>query len=122
MSKNGRTLAFGAGLGIAATLLSVAVAPTAALANDRTVTRAGCKFDFHSGANYSYTSKRDFGTCNGHAWIRVHWENGVTSSWRHDPKFISEGSYGGTGEPSDYQITWSEHKTQSNESAWRGRP
>jgi hypothetical protein len=122
MSRNARRAAIGAGIGVAATMLSVAVMPgTALAASDHSVSRAGCTFKFHSGANYSWSEKYS-GSCSGHAWIRVHWENGVTSSWRHDPSFVYENAYGGTSDPSDYQITWSEHKTQSNESAWRGTP
>jgi hypothetical protein len=122
MKRNARLASIGAGLGAAATLLAVAVMPTAALAaSNHSVSRAGCTYAFHSDYNYSYSQKTS-GSCSGHAWIRVHWENGVTSSWRHDPTFVYENAYGGTDAPSDYQITWSEHKTQSNETAWHGTP
>lgn len=75
-------------------------------------------YDFVSGHNSNFygtasTSERDSSSCAGHSWVRVMRWNGSLIDWKHADGYIEISVTSGSG------MQWSEHKTQSNESARR---
>lgn len=89
----------------------VVASPASAHTQTGSKTRScGTTYRFRSEHNYAHTEKTSSGSCAGHAWVRARQYNGTLLDWRHVDGLIS---VRGT------DFSWTEHKTQENESAVR---
>jgi hypothetical protein len=100
---------------VVTTAVSVFVAPGAAQAATKyhTKTRGDCVYEYTSSPTFAMTTKTD-GNCAGHAWVRYKDSLGRIADWYHLPNQVTRSA------TSSNKFVWTEHKSQENESPWRG--